>query len=420
MQSELLKQQKSLLNHFLREIKSNKNIKNIKKINKLQPALANQLYQMIYQADQQQIENEKINEKNFEKKKQPTIINTKMHRPTQFNSSIYFPAHILRYITAEEKYQLIFTMPNITIYFTLFNESDLLEMDTYIKYVNLMRVWLHICTQYKKSCAKTISIYVYFSPFLKLLPEERSADGDEILSPTHVNTAFTQRCVPHGEIVIYRQEEWFKVFIHETFHAFGLDFGSPKLDQALKALFPIESKYDAAEAYTETWARIINCVFYCYQHLPAKTDQPTSFGLYLEFCLELERLFALYQCNKVLRYMNLTYTDLLQPAPASASAPANKYKENTHVFAYYVLTSLFLNNYTGFLNLCLLNNPGLLQFNSTTATFQNFYEYIKSQYNTPLFHAGLAQMETLYKKCRALPKKNTAFMLVTTRMSILG
>ena len=262
MQSELFKQQKSLLNHFLREIKSNKN-KNNKYINrgeKIQSSLTDQLYQMIYQADQQI---------KLQKQKQPTLfknIKTKMHRPAQFNSSFYFPAQIQRYITAEEKYQLIFTLPNITIYFTLFNESDLLEIDTYIKYVELMRVWLHICMQYKKSCAKTISIYVYFSPFLKLLPEERSADGDEILSPTHVNTAFTQRCVPHGEIVIYRQEEWFKVFIHETFHAFGLDFGSPKLDQALKALFPIESKYDAAEAYTETWARIINCVFYCWDN----------------------------------------------------------------------------------------------------------------------------------------------------------
>ena len=48
----------------------------------------------------------------------------------------------------------------------------------------------------------------------------------EILSPDIVNTGLTRRCATDNEVVIYRQEEWFKVLIHELIHGFGLDFHS--------------------------------------------------------------------------------------------------------------------------------------------------------------------------------------------------
>ena len=69
------------------------------------------------------------------------------------------------------------------------------------------------------NCAKKLDIYLYFTPFKKTLPTRNT----EILNVKHVNTAFAFQCAPSGEIVIYRKEEWMKVFIHETFHSFGLD-----------------------------------------------------------------------------------------------------------------------------------------------------------------------------------------------------
>ena len=48
------------------------------------------------------------------------------------------------------------------------------------------------------------------------LPENKT----DILDQVNCNTAVTYACAVNGECLIYRKEEWFKVFIHETFHAY--------------------------------------------------------------------------------------------------------------------------------------------------------------------------------------------------------
>ena len=72
-----------------------------------------------------------------------------------------------------------------------------------------------------------------------MLPERNT----EILDTNHVNTAFAYQCSPEGEIVIYREEEWMKVFIHETFHSFGLDLNQQSvqiLKSKIKNLFDVQ------------------------------------------------------------------------------------------------------------------------------------------------------------------------------------
>ena len=66
-------------------------------------------------------------------------------------------------------------------------------------------------------------IYTYILLHLsKSLPDTNTST----LGPDNVNTAFTLACSPNSEMVIFRREEWKKVFIHETFHTYGLDFSS--------------------------------------------------------------------------------------------------------------------------------------------------------------------------------------------------
>ena len=75
--------------------------------------------------------------------------------------------------------------------------------------------------QYASSeCVSKINIVIYLTPFKKVLPDNSIA----ILDVENANSAVTLACHNPGEIIIYRKEEWFKVFIHETFHSFGLDF----------------------------------------------------------------------------------------------------------------------------------------------------------------------------------------------------
>ena len=346
--------------------------------------------------------------------KSQLIAKPHLSRPVHYSESRYFPETIKTYIKENEKQQLVFTCSNvggreIHIYFTLFAESDSAK---YTNYVQKMYRWLYICGKYAKTeCTNTLNIYVYPTPFAKKLPENTTTT----LGPEHVNTAFTVACAPQGQIIIFREEEWFKVFIHETFHTYGLDFAQSDisaLKQTLGSLFPIKSDFDVYEAYTETWARIINCALCSFQ--TTKKIDSATFLTHLTFCLELEKMFALYQCVKVLEYMGMDYTDLHSPRGGQ-----NLYRENTHVFSYYVLTAIFLNDYQGFMLWCKTHNEVLLRFNSSAHNFLALAEYIKTIYNCVPFQNNVSYMNDLIGQINNKYKTKSKNLQQTLRMSIV-
>jgi hypothetical protein len=336
-------------------------------------------------------------------------------RSPEGKESRYFPAHIQKYIAANEHSQLVFSCGNvgqrvIQIIFTFFSDAELAKKDYYTQYVRLMYIWLHICGKYAE-CTETLNIFIYPTPFLKNLPTSMGTT----IGPEHINTAFTMACMKNGQIIIFREEEWFKVFIHETFHSYGLDFATQEfsgLKNILREIFRINSDFDIYEAYTETWARIINCVFSSFNALQNKKDQK-GFLSNLRFCLEMERMFSLYQCNKVLGFMGLRYQDLY-----TAGGHLRKlYKENTHVFAYYVMTAIFLNDQEGFLLWCHKNNKNLLKFQASPDNFTSFAEYIGENYKCISLLNGLGQMGTLNAKVN---KTKNKVLQTTTRMSLIN
>ena len=76
-----------------------------------------------------------------------------------------------------------------------------------------MIIWLKIAFQYAPlKCSKTLKIYGFLTPFKKQLPGNQFT----VISQNHCNSAVTTSCIPHGEIIVYRAEEFIKVFIHET------------------------------------------------------------------------------------------------------------------------------------------------------------------------------------------------------------
>jgi hypothetical protein len=86
----------------------------------------------------------------------------------------------------------------------------------------------------------------------------------------HANTAFTWACVPHSEIVVFRMEEWFKVFIHETFHTLGLDFSEMDMTESNEQMSRVFGgcsptiDFRIYESYSEVWAETINAIFVAY------------------------------------------------------------------------------------------------------------------------------------------------------------
>jgi hypothetical protein len=249
---------------------------------------------------------------------------------------------------------------------------------------------------------------------MKFLPNSSTST----LGESEVNTAFTLQCAPNGEMVIFRSEEWFKVFIHETFHTYGLDFNtndSPLAKERVKALFPIDSDYNIEEAYAETWARILNCAVSSYDSLNDKKDTKT-YLLYMDFSLKIERLFSLYQCDKVLRFMGLTYKDLCGDGERSAYLRKNFYREKTNVFAYYILTAIFMNDYGGFLKWCATNNIAFMRFNNTHRNFDKFADFIEKEHNTKSLHDGLDSVKKIGRRRKS---SGVEGLINTTRMSII-
>jgi hypothetical protein len=250
------------------------------------------------------------------------------------------------------------------------------------------------------NCSQILTTYLYFTNKKKIIPESNIT----ILNVKHVNTAYTVDCLKKSEIIVYRKEEWFKVFIHETIHNFSLDFASMnlnKFNEKIKGLFPINIEFNVYESYCETWARMINILFCSYTSLNLNDKKNLNFNkfyFYFEGLLKLELTFSLYQCNKVLDFMGLTYNHLNNHTSENIITISNLYRENTSVFSYYILTSLFLTNYTYFLKWCKTNNDKIIRFKKSESNLNEFYLFIKQFYKNKTFIDNLNYIKMMSNK----------------------
>ena len=108
---------------------------------------------------------------------------------------------------------------------------------------------------------------VYFIDLKKTLPRKHDDPIDQI----HVNTAFTTTCQPHTNVHIFREEEWYRALIHESFHNLGLDFilmdskFKKIAEDRIRAIFPVTiTELRFYETYCEMWGEIMNCMFMVY------------------------------------------------------------------------------------------------------------------------------------------------------------
>jgi hypothetical protein len=290
------------------------------------------------------------------------------------------------------------------------NIADLIEK--YNNYVDYMLVWLYIVHLYspRGKCANHLKIFIYHTSLLKLLP----ISNIEILNENHINTAFTRTCPVDAEIVIYREEEWFKVFIHETFHNFGLDFSdmnNASCNEKILNIFPVNSHVNLYESYTEFWARIMNALLCSFINMKDKNNID-EFLTNSEFFIHFERIYSFFQMVKVLDFMSLTYKDLYKKNTLSENMRKTLYKENTSVLSYYVITLILINNYQDFLSWCNNNNIIILNFKKTLNNLDHFCTFIEKKYKTKNMLDGVECMETFLKKIKKTSKKQKQTMLI--------
>lgn len=125
------------------------------------------------------------------------------------------------------------------------------------------------------------------------------------------------------------------------------------LVNTVEELFPIKSDFILSEAYSEVWARLINCAFISFTSLKP-SEGVTDYLMYMDILVEMEKFFSLKQTVYVLEYMGLTYKNLYSKDDKSALLRKTMYRENTNVFAYYILTSMFMSDFQGFLGVNII------------------------------------------------------------------
>ena len=342
-------------------------------------------------------------------------------------SNDYFPQEIRKVIETKTVnkilYYCVLNERKITLtFFTFKNETNFTIYDKYAKQVFML---IAILTHYSSSeCSKSLNIFIYLTDFKRIIPDNNYT----ILGSYNVNGGFTTTCDKNSEIVVYRKEEWFKVLIHEAFHNLGLDFSKMNTNQfhsKIKQIFPINSKFNIFESYCEFWARILNSAFCSYNVIDNKNDKD-AFKTFLDFFIQIERLFSLFQCNKILKFLGISYQNLYETDNGSHIARENLYKEKTNVFAYYIVTAFLLDNYVNVMNWCNKNNLSCFKFNNSQRNLDLFYNLIENSYKRNEFLKNLMCVSNYASKLNKKTNKNNKLannqinnIFKTTRMTIM-
>ena len=236
------------------------------------------------------------------------------------------------------------------------HDYDSLSIPTIHEYIRRMSTWLFLADEYASStCSQIMDVFLYFTDHCKILPNK---PGIGTIERVHANTAFTYSCRKSNTITIFRKEEWFKVFIHETFHSLGLDFSGMHTESILstemiRRIFHIGvDDLRIYESYTETFAELLHLQFISFYSTILKTDYHRMFSK-MQKMVAVETVFSLIQCMKVLRHNRIAeYPDLF----TATNKKRELYLEKTHAISYFVIKSIMMFHKNEFLEWCIQNN----------------------------------------------------------------
>ena len=306
----------------------------------------------------------------------------------------------------------------VNIYYGMFKKTDFNKLKKIKEDILFAFKVIKFCSLYTNlKSIKSLNIYLYLTNEKKQLPNT----SIQVLGSNNCNSAVTFACASNGKLLIYRREEWRKVLIHELFHSLCLDFAGNNYDTLrnnIKNIFNVQSDFEISESYTEYWATIINSCFISYSLLDNHNDID-NFLLFVDFCVQLERMFSLYQMVKILNFMGLNYENLYKSDTLSKSFRKILYKEDTNVLCYYIIKTIFLFNNDEFLRWCMINNNNILKFDKMDHNFKELYVFIKDNYNGKFFLDSIRKMDIFYRKHKG-PVFNACNreLLRTSRMTI--
>lgn len=159
---------------------------------------------------------------------------------------------------------------------------------------------------------------------------KKTIENGNQLDTVNVNSGMTTRYYNGNisEIIVYRDEEMFKVLIHELLHSFDVDSKQIKrnIEYNINSFFGIDvlhSSININESFVETYACLLN-VFIVSKIL--KRD--------FKILLDKERNYCINQANKLLGILHLDIEN-----NRLINRKQNR-QEATHVLSYYILKAL--------------------------------------------------------------------------------
>lgn len=202
--------------------------------------------------------------------------------------------------------------------------SELTQSVTYSFQGNRIRFFYddEDCDEYIQHVARLLSV-IQSTPVVAdilLSSAKKFYPKDCIFGESHLNTGY---CTG-DKIVVYRKEEWFKVFIHEYFHYAKYDELLRGSDTAtpIQTAFNLKQSIHLNESYCEVSARVLQC---CY--LSAITHFP------VDYLLEIERQHSIQNMVNVLNHMKMDYESFFD---------RHTFKEETNTFSYIVIAGLLM------------------------------------------------------------------------------
>ena len=266
-----------------------------------------------------------------------------------------------------------------TIYFYVYDNPSMVALKEYNNrvYVILNIIsFVFLLLQTKR--LDNQSIFFFMTDLKKELPS-----CNMLLEQYHVNTGYTAPRSGCSDIVIYRKEEWFKVFIHEYIHNHHLDCSRTNDDflRLSKKVFCINNDILFSETIAEVWALLLNLITISFLFkkkntfqelrsvLPGKISKGTSTRIFF-YLLEIEIYFSLIQTKKILSYLRISYSELFNK-PDENKKGYVIHNCNTNICSYYIIKSIYL-----YFTIFLFTNLENIMYNNPV-NIKNFEQMAK-------------------------------------------
>ena len=276
----------------------------------------------------------------------------------------HIPVNIRKYLTSMNKIhsEVSFIINSRKYKVHIVCEGDSINITNMIRTnIKKMYIWLFVLSNISNyECSREVNIYLYLTPVKKTF-----TTANVILGQVHVNTAFTRSCQVNTDITIYREEEWFKTFIHETFHSFGLDFSAydnSNISNNISKLFPDVTDVKLYESYAEVFAELTHIMFIEYFYTKRSVSYVDMYSKIPKMLKKIPQMidkqltFSCFQCSKIFRHYDMSYEDFY------LNRGNKKYRENTPIFSYFVIKTLLLFHIDTCLIWCIRNNEYTLNF----------------------------------------------------------